>query len=221
VITLVLAAGRGTRIGGPKALLAWTLLPQRWLLPLAAAHVEARTESDRVIVVVRRDVAVLLAKHAAVSFAKPGRGELCVSEAADALGPAGSIAAAMTTCAIADDAIVLVTPVDCPPASSSTVAALLAALSADPSVAAAKPRHRGRDRSEPSSSGHPVALRARLLASYRGETEPVPLRDVLGAVEARVVDVDDPAVATDIDDADTLADWARRHGGSEEPLFFD
>jgi molybdenum cofactor cytidylyltransferase len=219
VITLVLAAGRGTRIGGPKALLAWTLLPQRWLLPLAAAHVEARTESDRVIVVVRRDVAALLAKHAAVSFAKPGRGELCVSEAADALGPAGSIAAAMTTCAIADDAIVLVTPVDCPPASSSTVAALLAALSADPSVAAAKPRHRGRNRRE--RSGHPVALRARLLASYRGATDPVPLRDVLGAVEARFVDVDDPAVATDIDDADALADWARRHGGSEEPLFFD
>src|SRR5262245_22162403 len=57
VITVVLAAGKGERLGGPKALLAWPS-PDRAGSdhPLAIAHADARlaAESERVLIVTRR-----------------------------------------------------------------------------------------------------------------------------------------------------------------------
>jgi CTP:molybdopterin cytidylyltransferase MocA len=159
-------------------------------VPLAAAHVAARAESERVLVVVRDDVARILARHL------PERGELVVSRADDALGPAGSIAAAAPR--VDEDAIALVTPVDCPPASDGVVRALLDAMG-EAGALAARPCHAGR-------RGHPVALAGSVLARYRDEA--LPLRAVLAALGARVrdVEVDDPAV---LDDLDTPADLGR------------
>jgi len=210
----VLAAGRGTRIGGPKALLAWPLLPQRWLVPLAAAHVEARTESDRVVVVTRKDIALKLREHAASSFGGEARGELIISEEDDSLGPAGSIAAAVKQLTLTG--FVVLTPVDCPPAKVSTVETMLRALRASPLATAAKPRHAGR-------GGHPVVVRASLLSVYA--VAPRPLRDVLRAAGDSVlrVEVDDPAIGFDIDDAEALATWGRLFAGSAvgQPVFFE
>ena len=223
IITLVLAAGRGTRIGGPKALLAWPLLPQTWIVPLAVAHVEQRSESDRVIVVTRDDIATVLRKHAPIEFGGSGRGELVISTAADALGPAGSIAAAMpalSTTMHEDADLILITPVDCPPVLPSTAHALLDALRDDTGALAAKPRFEGR-------GGHPVAVRRSALQVYalHGDGDaaaPPPLRDVLRAVPTVSVAVDDPMIAWDIDDAESLAAWGRLHGGAvEEPAFFE
>jgi CTP:molybdopterin cytidylyltransferase MocA len=215
VVTIVLAAGRGKRIGGPKALLAWLLLPQKWVVPLAAAHVEARHESAEVVVVTRADIAAKLREHAAMSFSGGARGRLLLSEADDALGPAGSLAAAAAVLELDDDTLLLLTPVDCPPAQPKTVQALLAAL-ADPTRVAAKPRCAGR-------GGHPIAARASLLARYRKASEP--LRDVLRSLGEQLVEVavDDPTIHLDIDDADALAAWTRKHGGGafDEPTFFD
>jgi len=215
IVAIVLAAGRGERIGGPKALLAWPLMPQAWVLPLAAAHVEAREECDRVIVVTRRGIAERLRQHAPMSFATASRGELLLSHAEDALGPAGSIAAAAAV--VADDATVLVSPVDCPPVRRRTVFALLDALAASPDKLAAKPRFDGR-------GGHPVALRGTLLTRYR-VSDPPPLRDVLRSLGDELVEVavDDPTIAVDIDDAATLEAWSRKHGGGaiDEPAFFE
>jgi CTP:molybdopterin cytidylyltransferase MocA len=195
VVTVVLAAGRGRRLGGPKALLAWP--SSTGPMPLAWAHARARlgAESERVLVVTRADVASRLAR-----LDPPTGAELVVSDEADALGPAGSLAAAARRLGdgLGDGARVLVTPVDCPPASATTVAHLLAASAAG--KVAARPRHRGR-------GGHPVALAAAWLWHRYGADERVPLREELRALGAALceVAVDDPLVAVDLD---TVADLA-------------
>ncbi|XYH94417.1 NTP transferase domain-containing protein [Sorangium sp. So ce1128] len=191
VITIVLAAGAGKRLGGPKALLAWPAAmkggPER---PLAIAHAEARlaAESARVLVVVRSSVF-----HALLAHVRPGV-DLVSWTAPDDLGPAGSLAVAAPR--IGDADAVVVTPVDVPPASAATVARLLARLDASASSAApplaVRPRHLGR-------GGHPVVLRAEALQRYL-EADPPPLRDHLRALGDRCVDeeVDDPGVLHDL-----------------------
>jgi CTP:molybdopterin cytidylyltransferase MocA len=192
-VALVLAAGKGERLGGPKALLAWPAAPKAppgapGERPLAIAHAEARlaAESERVLVVVRKPVFNVLLR-----FVRPGI-DLLVSNAPDELGPAGSLAFAASR--LGDAAEVVVTPVDAPPPRADTVALLLARLRAgDPPPLAVRPRHERR-------GGHPVVMRAEALARYR-EASPPPLRDHLRALGARSVDedVDDPGVLLDLD----------------------
>ncbi|WP_437660271.1 NTP transferase domain-containing protein [Sorangium sp. So ce1182] len=191
VITIVLAAGAGKRLGGPKALLAWPAATKGGAeRPLAIAHAEARLEAEsaRVLVVVRSSVF-----HALLAHVRPGV-DLVSWTAPDDLGPAGSLAVAAPR--IGDADAVVVTPVDVPPASSATVARLLARLDAGASSAApplaVRPRHLGR-------GGHPVVLRAEALQRYL-EADPPPLRDHLRALGNRCVDeeVDDPGVLHDL-----------------------
>jgi molybdenum cofactor cytidylyltransferase len=122
ITTVVLAAGVGKRLGGPKALLAWPAPRGGHPIPLAIAHAEERldAESGRVLVVTRKPVVVSLLGHV-----RPGI-DLLASDAADDLGAAGSLAFALPR--LADTAVVVVTPVDTPPARPETVARLLAAL---------------------------------------------------------------------------------------------
>ncbi|WP_437808314.1 nucleotidyltransferase family protein [Sorangium sp. So ce1078] len=191
VITIVLAAGAGKRLGGPKALLAWPAGAKGGAeRPLAIAHAEARlaAESARVLVVVRTSVF-----HALLAHVRPGI-DLVSWTAPDDLGPAGSLAVAAPR--IGDADAVVVTPVDVPPASAATVAELLARLDAGASAAApplaVRPRHLGR-------GGHPVVLRAEALQRYL-EADPPPLRDHLRALGDRCVDeeVADPGVLHDL-----------------------
>ncbi|WP_437285284.1 nucleotidyltransferase family protein [Sorangium sp. So ce406] len=193
VITIVLAAGAGKRLGGPKALLAWPPATKGGIeRPLALAHAEARlaAESARVLVVVRSSVF-----HALLAHVRPGV-DLVAWTAPDDLGPAGSLAVAAPR--IGDADAVIVTPVDVPPASAATVARLLARLEAAATSAssapplAVRPRHNGR-------GGHPVVLRAEALQRYL-EADPPPLRDHLRALGDRCVDeeVDDPGVLHDL-----------------------
>ena len=217
VVTIVLAAGKGERIGGPKALLAWpSALPRAGKagaaahgkapppgaeLPLAIAHAERRLESEsaRVLVVGRKAVVNEL-----LAYVRPGL-DLLSSTAADELGPAGSLAFAVSRMGAPTE--VVVTPVDTPPASPEIVAALLARLRAiEPGRApplAVRPRHGGR-------AGHPVVLRPEALAPYRAPLEgaggrkgegPPPLRDHLRTLGDRVVDLDveDASVLLDLD----------------------
>jgi CTP:molybdopterin cytidylyltransferase MocA len=203
----VLAAGEGRRLGGPKALLAWPVLPQRWLLPLAAAHAEARSDVDRIVVVTRPEIAAVLRRVAPTTWS--ARVALVEATPPD---PAGSIAAALARIDRADP--VLITPVDVPPASAAVVCALQAALGAG--VDAARPLHAGR-------RGHPVAVRRTVLDRY-ADPDPPPLREVLAALGARVADVpvDDAQVLCDLDTAEDLAAWSRRFGGGAiEPTFFE
>lgn len=192
VATVILAAGAGKRLGGPKALLAWPAAkgPDR---PLAIAHAEERlaAESARVLVVTRKPVVGSL-----LGYVRPGL-DLLASDAADDLGPAGSLAFALPR--LGDVDIVVVTPVDTPPAKADTVARLLAALAEGApggegaAFLAARPISHGR-------AGHPVAIRPAALARY-AEPSPPPLRDLLHALGAAcaAVDVSDPTVLIDLD----------------------
>lgn len=185
VVTIVLAAGTGKRLGGPKALLAWPAGKGREV-PLAVAHAEARlaAESARVLVVTRKTMMKPLFGHV-----QPGL-DLLVSDAPDELGPAGSIAYAVPR--LGDAEIVVVAPVDAPPAKAETVAKMIARLEAEPALLAARPVYHGR-------AGHPVVLRRAALARY-AEPNPPPLRDHLRALGAAVgdVEVSDTSVLIDL-----------------------
>jgi molybdenum cofactor cytidylyltransferase len=222
VTTIVLAAGRGVRLGGPKALLAWPSESGR-LVPLAAVHAAVRRscESDRVLIVTRADIGAALAGHAPDLAA-----ELVVSTAPDDDGPAGSIAAAYDLLAAehSDSAagealpgdLILITPVDCPPVCARTAQALLDRLGERPELLAARPKHGPR-------RGHPVVLRLTALAAY-GAAHPPPLRDLLRELGDRVADVelDDEGVLLDIDGPEQWAAWAagQGHPSAPAPRFF-
>jgi CTP:molybdopterin cytidylyltransferase MocA len=174
---LILASGMGRRMGGPKALLLWDGVP------LAVAHARARqAECDQVVVVTRDPIArVLLRADPALS--------VVVSQEADELGPAGSIAAAVRAGAIEGVEQVLVTPVDVAPAATELVEVLFEALRKGE---ASRPRLHG-------SPGHPVACAAALIRrSYAQEA--APLRDLLTSLGSRCIDVD-------VDDQDILVDF--------------
>jgi CTP:molybdopterin cytidylyltransferase MocA len=193
--SMVLAAGQGTRMGFPKALLAWSVDGES--LPLAVAHarVQRSVGIERVVLVVRRDVAHELARFSGPDVI------LCPSDEADALGPAGSIRCGASMAARwtdAPDGRVLLSPVDVVPPEPETLRALLARLD-DERVLAARPRCHGR-------GGHPVAVRAEVLRAFLAGAPAAPpplLRDVLRGLGPRCVDVpvDDEAVLTDLDDA--------------------
>jgi CTP:molybdopterin cytidylyltransferase MocA len=188
VVTVVLAAGTGKRLGGPKALLAWPLPTGKGSkeVPLAVAHAEARlaAESSRVLVVTRRAMMTAL-----LAYVRPGL-DLLASDAADELGPAGSLAFAVPR--IGEVEAVIVTPVDALPAKADTVARLIARLDADPTILVARPVYHGR-------AGHPVALRRAALDRY-AEPAPPPLRDHVRTLGDAVADVEvpDPAVLIDL-----------------------
>lgn len=184
VVAIILAAGNGKRLGGPKALLAWP--SGKAEKPLAIAHAEERlsAESNRVLVVTRGPLLKALIKHV-----QPGI-DLLASDAADELGPAGSLAYAAPR--LGDAEIAVVTPVDNPPARADSVARLLDRLIADPSLLAARPSYHGR-------AGHPVVMRVSALEPYKHPAPPT-LRDHLRSLGDRCVDTElgDPAVLVDL-----------------------
>ena len=178
---VVLAAGAGERMGGPKALLVVEGEP------LALLHAKRLVESGcaPAVLVTRPELA------GRFGDCLPGDCMIAVSTAPD---PAGSLAVGLDALAarspLGDDDLLVITPVDAWPARLATLARLVAAV--HDGADAATPRHSGR-------GGHPVVLRARVLGSFRDA--PRPLRDVLadlGAGRVRI-DVDDPGVAIDLD----------------------
>lgn len=176
---LILAAGRGTRVGGAKALMIVDGAP------LGVAHVRARLgDCDRVVIVAREEVVAILRAEeegnereavAGVVDALRGDGRVrgVVSREPEELGPAGSIRAAVKEGALDGCERVLVTPVDVSPASTSVVRSLFDALS-DPDVDAVRFEH-----------GHPIAIRREILVD-RYTREAGPLRDVVTSLGDRV-----------------------------------
>lgn len=193
VVGLVLAAGAGERMGGNKA---------RVMIgdePLAVLHARRLREAgcSAVVLVTRPEVAPL--------FVQDTRMRVAISTEAQ---QAGSLIVGLEAAALdgAPDAIVVVTPVDALPARAETIEQLVAAVQAG--VEAATPRHGAR-------GGHPVVARARLLTAACADK--LPLRDVLLAlgVKRLRVDVDDPAIGSDLD---TPADVVRLTGAP--PRFY-
>jgi len=187
VIGIVLAAGHGRRLGGPKALLVVAGIP------LVALHATRFLEAGcrEVVVVVRAEVAGRIVLPAKVRVA--------ISAAED---PAGSLAVGLADIGTSDDESVFIAPVDVLPARVTTLAVLAAAIAEG--AEAATPRRHG-------MSGHPVVARASVLDAYRVGRTPR-LCDVLDALgERRVrVAVEDDAVTSEIN---APADAQRVLGG--------
>ncbi len=188
---IVVAAGRGSRLGGrPKALL--TLSPGQSFL--AAIAESARAAGVCEIVVVAGG------PHRAVTEAEAARLELAVAvNAAPDRGMASSVALGFSFAASAFAAeIAYLWPVDHPRIEVGTLGALSAAAS--PSLAV-MPAYRGR-------GGHPVAVgRALWDALSRCADAPEGARSVFRARRERVVriDVDDAGVVGDVDTPADLA----------------
>lgn len=213
-IGIVLAAGEGKRMGGPKGLLAvrWGEGPGE--LPLAIAHARSMLDggADRVVVVTRAVVARELGR-----FAQRGL-DIIVSTAEEGLGPAGSVRFALEyleSVGLGEDdlPLLLITPVDLPPASAEIRSALLAAMTGrapGTDVVAARPAVDGR-------SGYPVLCEASALAPLRGAHPPTFAELVTGLGE-RVLDapVVDPRAITDLDTPDDVARWYKH-----PPRFFE
>lgn len=180
---IVLAAGKGRRMGGPKALL---MVDGK---PLIDAHVQRLSEVGcRPIIVVTR------AATAAAMGDIPGARVIC----ADTASMAESLAVAISRITAAPDRTVMIVPIDTLPARRGTLKALLNAAASEGTLVAT-PRHRGQ-------SGHPIALRDQVLdvfrTGYAGS-----LRDLVRSTGAqrRLVEVDDAAVLVDLDTPADLA----------------
>lgn len=174
LVVLVLAAGKGERVGGPKALL---LVEGK---PLAQLHAERAPEGARVVLVVRESVA---RKLEALGI------HTVISDEPDELGPAGSIRAAVRAGVLDDAEKVLVGPVDVPPIAPERLAPLISALDA-----------RDAARFE---RGHPIAIRADVLR-HRYRVEAPILRDVLSSLGDRCARVPGASGEADLDTPDDV-----------------
>lgn len=185
---IVLAAGEGRRMGGPKALL------EVGGAPLVERHVARLVEvgCGSLVVVVRPPQADAVRAWLR-SYPRATVAAVTTSSQSE------SLAAALAL--IATD-VTLITPVDLLPAAAATHRALLAAL--DDATLAVTPTYDGR-------GGHPVIVRRALLAGF--ESAPRPLRDVLAGagVARRRIEVADPRV---LGDFDTPADLRALRAGN-------
>jgi len=183
---IVLGAGHGARMGGPKALL---VIDGVTLIEAHAARLAARGY----------DVAIVVrAEHAARATALVGRhgARVVASDGDDA---AASLAYGVRALPRHGVTHVLVTPVDAHPAVDGALDALERAI--EDGARAATPRLAG------GRGGHPILCRPDVLAPYRTARPAPPLRDVLralGDAHARVT-VDDPRILRDLDRPDDVA----------------
>jgi molybdenum cofactor cytidylyltransferase len=194
---VVLAAGSGRRMGGPKAFVSVdgkTLL-ERHLERLHAAGCIS------VLAVVRPSDAEV-ARTVSARVRRLSGGLTLVAATTPSQAASLVVAVRHLVRALSDDDAVAITPVDLLPPRVDTMLALASTLD---DALAVTPTYRGR-------GGHPALVRPEVLAPYvRGET--APLRDVLGALGASRtrLAVDDPAIAGDFD-------WPSDLAGAFEPL---
>jgi CTP:molybdopterin cytidylyltransferase MocA len=180
---ILLAAGKGRRMGGPKALLVVDGKP------LISAHVQ------RLLEVGCRPI-IVVARHATAAELGPVAGVRVIAANTDSM--AASLAVALAELSPTRDRVVIVAPIDTLPARRSTLHVLLTAAASE-GVRVATPQHRGQ-------SGHPIAIREDLLHVFR-EGYTGTLRDLVrSAGEARRrIELDDAAVHTDLNTPADLA----------------
>jgi molybdenum cofactor cytidylyltransferase len=187
VIGGILAAGRSTRMGRPKALLARPPTGEPFIVHLVG--VLRRGGVETVMAVVREDddplraaLAGMAAPPQSVFNPDPDRGHLssllCAVDAAEQAGA---------------DAL-LVTPVDMPLTRAETVASLVRAFT-QCGAPITRAVYRGRH-------GHPVIFSRRVFDDLRHADPAVGARSVVRACGPRVLDVevDDAGVLVDVDD---------------------
>lgn len=206
VIPLILAAGRGERMGFPKALLA---LGAMSALERVLATADRAGLGPAVVVLgfAAERVAPLLAAHAARTPAAPPprsvinpapeRGQTSSAQVGLAAVPADALAVALW-------------PVDHALVEVEDMTALLAEARAHPECTIVLPSHQGR-------AGHPALLRRRLFPAILALAPETPLRDYLKTERQRTAFVIRPsdAVLVDLDTPADLAAARRRLGEGE------
>lgn len=193
-VGLVLAAGAGRRMGGPKALVRLTERGPS-LVETAVARVLAGG-CDRVVVVVGAagdEVAALL--HAT------GAEVVHADDWAEGMG--ASLRAGLAHLGPGDDDLALVTLVDLPDVTAAVVERVLATARGDKPAALARAAYAG-------VPGHPVALGrdhwAAVTIAARGDRG---ARDHFAVTPHRLVECGDLATGRDLDTAGDLDDLQR------------
>lgn len=175
---IILAAGRGSRMGGPKAL----LIVEGEALVIRHVRRLGELRIPRILVVAPSAIAHEVARNC------PGAQVLGADTSSQAASLRVGMLALEAVVPLPRDALVLVTPVDALPVRKTTIEALLAAL--HEGASAAVPQHAGRN-------GHPVLVRRRLLDAYTTPLEPPALNAHL-APHRTPVEIDDPNTVTNL-----------------------
>lgn len=189
VVGLVLAAGAGRRMGGPKALVR--VPPEGPTLVEAAVGRVRAAGCDHVVVVVG-------AAAQAVTDAVAGTGADVVTASDWAEGMGASLRAGLTHLDPAAHEVALVTLVDLPDVTAEVMARVLAAVEGDGPAALARATYDG-------VPGHPVAIGrdhwAGVAVTARGDRG---ARDHLRVTAHLLVECGDLATGRDVDTADDL-----------------
>jgi molybdenum cofactor cytidylyltransferase len=178
MIGIVLAAGHGTRVGGPKALLDYQGVP------LVRAHAERLREAgaSKVIAVVREEVA------SCIDF--PDSVQVAISNADD---QAGSLAVALAAIGEVDPrTIFLIAPVDVLPARVASLRTLARRIDEEKLLAATPTFHE--------KGGHPIAIVSSALDAMRVARPTSTLHETLencGDQRSRI-EIDDAAIVSEI-----------------------
>lgn len=183
---ILLAAGEGRRMGGPKALL---VIEGKSLL---YGHVKRLREVGCAPIVVVVPTGILAPVR---ELLRDTSGVALVARDTDSMSASLTIGLEHVPPAAS---VVVVSPVDALPAQSSTLRALIAAA-LEEEVEVATPSYRGR-------GGHPVVARETLLRAFR-QAYPGTLRDLIRSTGSRRrrLEVDDAAVGHDLDTPADLA----------------
>jgi molybdenum cofactor cytidylyltransferase len=205
VPAIILAAGRSTRMGRPKALLHVTAegptFVEQLITTLSAAGV-----AD-VLVVGRPDDEALAAEvERLVSTGAPLRR---VENAHADRGQLSSVIAGLNAADRPGVRGVLVTPVDAPLVRRETIEALLALFAAR-HAPVIRATYRGRH-------GHPVIFSRAVFDSLRHADPSVGAKAVVRAHAAEMIDADfdDPAIVQDVDDPEDYARLLTDTGASD------
>ncbi|HVL48986.1 MAG TPA: NTP transferase domain-containing protein [Candidatus Thermoplasmatota archaeon] len=190
VASIVLAAGASRRMGSPKALLDFG--GERALARVV--RIARATGADPVVVVLATDTLPI------VSAALPDLPATLVENPATGAGRTGSLLRGL---AVAPAGPVFVHPVDHPLVRASTLDALVVGLGTHE---VARPVHAG-------ARGHPILLSASAANAARRLHPATPLKELVGALDAVDVEVDDPGVLENIDTPEAYAKALERWNG--------
>jgi molybdenum cofactor cytidylyltransferase len=185
VAGLILAAGRSSRMGSPKALLK--LRGETFLDNLIAIF---REYCDPVVVVLGHDAEVVRAGIRRAEWAR------IVVNADYSLGQLSSLQCGLRALPSAVDGGIF-TPVDYPNIASETVRRLAVSAGSSPICV---PRYRGK-------RGHPVCFRSELIPEFLALASDSQAREIIHRYAERTcyVDVEDPGILDDIDDVEAYA----------------
>ena len=197
IAACILAAGEGSRLGGPKALVE---IGGRSLVEIVGETC-GLSLIDETVIVAGASADGTCERVERLRVRHPDLALRCVVNASWAAGRTGSLQAAWSSCPPGWN--VLVFPVDHPAVRLVTLDALLGVFgyaAGEPDVMVPVVEVDGRRR-----RGHPIVLSHRLRDEVLALPPDAPLHDVVHAHDVLEVPVDDPGILLDVDEPGDLA----------------